>query len=109
VREIEFESALDKVGNERLRVRLKAQKGKLVDVVYQYESFIDGKWLPVVRYDCAHGFFHRDILLPGGDKQKQVIAIDNLKTASVYAEQDIKDRWEWYKERFLRKMKNIKR
>jgi hypothetical protein len=109
VREIEFESALDKAGNERLRVRLKTQKGKLVDVVYQYESFIDGKWLPVVRYDCSHGFFHRDILLPGGDKQKQVIAIDNLKTASVYAEQDIKDRWAWYKERFLRKMKNIKR
>ena len=29
----------------------------------------------------------------------------NLKSASKYAEQDLRDRWEWYKEHFIRKMR----
>jgi hypothetical protein len=79
VHEIEIESILDKFGHDRLRVRLKVEKGNLVDVVYQYETLIDEHWTPIVRYDCVHGFFHRDILNPNGDKDKQEIAIDNLK------------------------------
>ena len=78
-----------------MRIKLQLDKSELIDVVYQYESFIDGKWITVVRYDCAHGFFHRDTLMPDGSKEKQVIEIDDLKTASKYAEQDLKDRWEW--------------
>lgn len=105
MKEIEFLSILDKFGHDRLRVRLKIEKGELIDVVYQYETFINGNWMPIVRYDCAHGFFHRDILKPNGDKEKQEIEIDNLKNASKYAEQDLKDRWEWYKDRFIKKMK----
>jgi len=105
VKEIEFLSILDKFGHDRLRVRLKIKKGELIDVVYQYEAFIQEKWFSIVRYDCAHGFFHRDVLMPNGDKEKQEMAIDNLKSASKYAEQDLKDRWEWYKERFIKKMK----
>jgi hypothetical protein len=47
-------------------------------------------------------------MLPNGDKEKYEIAIDNLKTASKYAEQDLKDRWEWYRERYIKKMKRRK-
>lgn len=89
MKEINFEIDLDKAGLDRLRVKLKTQKGKLVDVLYQYESYIENKWRQIVRYDCAHGFFHRDLIFPNGDKEKQVIIIDNLKTASNYAEQDL--------------------
>ena len=91
-----------------MRIKLQLDKSELIDVVYQYESFIDGKWIPVVRYDCAHGFFHRDTLMPDGSKEKQVIEIDDLKTASKYAEQDLKDRWEWYRDKYIKKMKNKK-
>jgi hypothetical protein len=42
---------------------------------------------------------------PNGEKEKKEITIDNLKSASKYAEQDLKDRWEWYRERFIKKMK----
>jgi hypothetical protein len=73
--------------------------------VYQYETFIDGQWIAIVRYDCAHGFFHRDVLYPNGDKEKQLIELDSLKSASKYAEQDLKDRWEWYRERYIKKRK----
>lgn len=106
MREKEFETYLDKSGNEKLRVRLKLENGLLIDVVFQYESFIDNKWSPIVRYDCARGYFHRDTMKPNGDKEKQLIEIENLKDASRYAEQDLKDRWEWYKERYLKKLKN---
>jgi hypothetical protein len=105
VKEIEFESCLDKIGNERLRVKLKTERGELTDVVFQYESFISNRWIPIVRYDCSHGYFHRDIMRPNGEKEKKEITIDNLKSASKYAEQDLKDRWEWYRERFIKKMK----
>lgn len=105
MKEIEFLSILDKFGHDRLRVCLKVDKGVLIDVVFQYEALIQDRWVPIVRYDCAHGFFHRDILMPNGDKEKQEIAIDNLKSASNYAEQDLKDRWEWYKERYIKKLK----
>ena len=34
---------------------------------------------------------------PNGEKEKQLISITSLKDALNYAEQDIKDRWEFYK------------
>ena len=102
---IEFEVLLDKFGHERLRVRIRTEKGELRDVVYQYESFLHDRWVVIVRYDCAHGYFHRDVMLPNGDKQKNEVILDSLKTASKYAEHDIKNHWEWYKENYLRKLK----
>ncbi len=104
----EFIKILDKLGEERLRVKLKTEKGKLNYIVFQYESFIGNKWHTVIRYDCSHGFFHRDVIFPNGQKEKYEIAIENLKDASSYAEQDIKDRWEWYKEKYLQKLKKQK-
>jgi len=38
-------------------------------------------------------------------KEKQLIEMDSLKSASNYAEQDLKDRWEWYRERYIKKLK----
>jgi len=31
--------------------------------------------------------------------------IPDLKTALLYAEQDIKDRWKWYRDRYRRKLR----
>jgi hypothetical protein len=104
MKEIEFIVYLDNQQLNRLRVRLITESGELIDVLYQYESFINNNWVAIVRYDCAHGFFHRDVLMPNGDKEKKSIEIDSLKNASKYAEQDLKDRWEWYKERYIKKL-----
>ncbi|HKR06034.1 MAG TPA: hypothetical protein VJY62_15465 [Bacteroidia bacterium] len=82
----EFVKALDDDGVERLRVRLTIKKGKLTDVVFQYESLIEKKWAAIVRYDLAHGFFHRDVMKPNGEKEKTVIEITGLKEASIFAE-----------------------
>lgn len=101
----EYTRPLDDFFQERLRVKLIVDKGKLIDFVIQYESFIKEKWREIVRYDCSHGHFHRDIIFPDGEKEKKKIIIFDLKTASLYAEQDIADRWGWYKEQYLKLMK----
>jgi len=101
----EFTKKLSPDGDDRLRIQINIEKGKIIDVVVQFESKIKDKWYPIVRYDCSHGFFHRDLLNPKGEKTKQLIPINNLKNALTYAEQDIKDRWEWYKEKFKKGMK----
>jgi hypothetical protein len=105
MKQIEFLSYLDAIECNRIRVRLLTDSGNLTDVMYQYESLLNENWVAIVRYDCAHGFFHRDILHPNGNKEKQSIEIDTLKRASQYAEQDLKDRWEWYREKYIKKIK----
>jgi hypothetical protein len=72
------------------------------NIMVQYEANINGLWREIVRYDCAHGFLHRDVILAGGKTEKQPLSIANLNDALQYAEQDIKDRWQWYKERYIR-------
>lgn len=101
----EFTKEIAPDGNDRLRIKIAIEKGKITDILVQYETKIIHKWHPVVRYDCSHGFFHRDILNLKGETTKQAIPIHNLKDALTFAEQDIKDRWQWYKDRFKKKAK----
>jgi hypothetical protein len=101
----EFLKYLDKYSNERLRMKIIIENGKVTDIVVQYESLLEGKWVGIVRYDCAHGFLHRDVIYPNGEIEKQVIDFNNLEMALTYAEQDFKDRWEFYKNRFMKKLK----
>jgi len=89
-------------GCNRIRVRISSANGILNDFVCQYETLVNGLWLAVIRYDCAHGQpFHRDVMQPSGSKEKEFLEMDSLKLALDYAIQDLKSRWNWYKERFL--------
>jgi hypothetical protein len=97
VNEKEFYIYLGTRLKDRIRFRFEKNKGQILDLVLQYETIIDKKWVAKVRYDCAHGFFHRDLLHPIGDKEKIVIDIP-----------DLEDKWEWYKEQYLKKLKNDK-
>ena len=88
----EFVKIISPDENDRLRLKIVVEKGTVVDIVVQYEARFEDKWHSIVRYDCSHGFFHRDVLHPNGDKDKYPIPINNLNDALLYAEQDIKDR-----------------
>ncbi len=96
---------LDNFRLDRLRIRIETSKGGVKYFVVQYETFIEDEWVAIVRYDLAHGFFHRDVMTPKGEKEKQSINITNLEDALNYAQQDLKDRWEFYKERYLKQLK----
>ncbi len=90
---------------DRLRLHFKKEKGELFDILIQYETIVNEKWIALVRYDCAHGFFHRDLFHPNGDKEKKAINVPDLKYAFTFARQDLEDKWEWYKEQYLKKLK----
>jgi hypothetical protein len=62
----DFETGLD-----RLRIHFITEVGQVVSIiVIQYEAYIDGNWRAIVRFDEAHGFFHRDVLSPTGAQEK---------------------------------------
>jgi hypothetical protein len=89
----------------RIRCNYVIEKSRIVDFVLQYESFINEQWQAVVRYDVAHGFFHRDILFPNGRQEKTPIDLPSLEVAARFAEEDLVDNWELYKERYLNNIK----
>lgn len=90
---------------DRIRVKFSKERGVILNLVLQYEAFLEENWRAIVRYDCAHGFFHRDILKPNGDQEKKIFEMPDLNTAFSFARQDLEDRWEWYKEQYLKNMK----
>ena len=65
-------------GNDRLRIRITTEKGRVVNIMVQYEANIAGAWREIVRDDCAHGFLHRDVTLPKGKTEKQPPAKNNV-------------------------------
>ena len=108
--EKQFLDFLGDSSEDRMRCVFETRQGEVVDVnVVQYETFLRGKWVPVVRYDTAHGFFHRDVYLLAGKKRlKEFVYRTTLGEALTYAIQDIRLNWETYKSTFLEK-KNDKK
>ena len=86
----------------RLRLRLFREKDKaLTGFTSQLEHYLGGKWRPVVRYDTAHGFFHRDFYsLSGKQKRKERNVIQNLKEAVLFADKDLRNNYKDYIEKF---------
>lgn len=74
----------------------------ILGFVVQYETRLEGKWLPVVRYDTRHGFAHRDLLDKKGKKRKTPMFTEDYSEALTFAEYDIQSNWRIYKQRFLK-------
>ena len=66
----------------------------------QSEAYIDGQWRAIVRFDEAHGFFHRDILFPSGDQEKTAEPAEDKGLALTQAIEDIKRHWRSYRKTF---------
>ena len=77
------------------------ESGKILYFRVQYETKFNNIWYPVVRYDTAHGFAHRDLLNIKGDIRKTPLFNQNYNDALVFAENDLKINWKNYKNRFL--------
>jgi len=101
----EFTKVISQSQDDRLRIKIETEKGNVIDMVVQYEAKFEEEWHPIVRYDCSHGFLHRDVMFPGGRREKHPLDIPDLNSALLYAEQDIKDRWAWYRERYRRRLR----
>ncbi|MGR3319670.1 MAG: DUF7718 family protein [Candidatus Anammoxibacter sp.] len=86
--------------NVRKRHYHKTSKGKVEKFIVQLEVNHDGKWKEVVRYDCAHGFTHRDSYNLAGRNKKEELYLD-FEEALTLADDDIDEYWESYKQKFL--------
>ncbi|MGH7598151.1 MAG: DUF7718 family protein [bacterium] len=92
----DFETGLD-----RLRVNFTTERGQVQAIlVIQYEAYIDGKWRPIVRFDEAHGFFHRDVLSPTGRQQKIFQLASDKSLALTDAVTHIKQFWRSYRKTY---------
>lgn len=89
---------------DRIRIRFALDRGMVTDFVVQYEAMIAGRWYPVVRYDMAHGYLHRDRPDPRGRlTTKEAIPYGTLAAAMTEAIREIKNNWpdyrRWFEER----------
>ena len=93
-------SDMDRKRHEHL-----TEKGKISGFVVQYEILLENKWMPVVRYDTAHGYAHKDLINPDGSKEKIFMGVVDLNEALTLADRDINENWERYKDRYLGRIK----
>ena len=71
----------------------------------QYEAVIDGRTYPVVRYDSAHGYPHRDLLdVEGRNVGKLWLAGWDVTTALDHARKDLRANWRAYRADFIARM-----
>ena len=88
--------------NDRKRHEHVTDQGKVMQFMVQFETYVAGEWLPVVRYDTAYGFPHVDKLRADGTAEKIPLLTRDLGEALTYADQDIDENWERYKEAYLK-------
>lgn len=88
---------------DRRRYAHRKRNGSIVGFVVQYETKVDDDWHPVVRYDCAHGMAHKDVLDIHGHGEKYLLGVSDLREALAIADADIRHNWQRYKTRFLGK------
>ncbi|NUO83645.1 hypothetical protein HUU05_26520 [candidate division KSB1 bacterium] len=100
----EFDFVVEMNPFDRYRQRHLSIKGKIIKFTAQYETNIGGQWLPVVRYDTAHGFFHRDVMHPNKRREKISIEAADFNEALTFAREDIKRSWQNYKAAFIKEM-----
>lgn len=88
-------------GHDRLRVHFVTDHGGVVRVVViQYEAYIDGQWHAIVRYDEAHGFFHKDVMSPASSQEKIIQPAPDKAKALLAAITEIKQNWREYRRKY---------
>ena len=105
MRKVEFRRILD--SENALRVRFELDKGEVVNFVVQLEcSFNNETWIPVVRYDTAHGFAHRDLLHPRQPAEKTKMSVRDFNEGLTIALFDLTNHWKDYRKRYEKWLKN---
>jgi len=100
LRTVEFRRLLD--NQNAARVRFDVERGRVLGFLVQLECLIEDEWHPVVRYDTAHGFAHRDVMHPASDTEKTEMAVGDYNEALTFAINDLSENWETYRRRYER-------
>lgn len=103
--EIEYLFYLNAESTDRLRVYAQKGKGEILEFVVQYEALILGDWKPVVRYDTAHGFAHKDVIRANGEVIKHPLFFETYNLAFTFATLDLKANWRQYRDSLEKEMR----
>lgn len=99
MRLVEFHRFLNE--NNALRVRFEVESGQVLKFAVQLECCFDDKtWIPVIRYDTAHGFAHCDRLHPYQPAIKTKMETKDYNEALNVAMDDLVDNWNQYRRRY---------
>lgn len=92
---------------DRLRIKFVVKRGRVIQFnLVQYEAKIVGQWWPIVRYDMAHGYLHRDVMKPDGTvTEKQTVSYRELSDALTMALEELHRQWPFYRRQFEEWMK----
>ena len=82
-------------------VYFKAEKGDVIEFVVKLLSVFEGRWHEIIRYDSGHSCPHKDILDANGAVIRKVWYdfLDNGQALTMSIT-DIKDNFEFYRERY---------
>jgi hypothetical protein len=81
------------------------EKGKVIYFAVQLEVEVHGEWKVVIRYDCSHGFAHKDTYDQAGSQTKSLLHL-SFESALTYGDWDITTHWRRYTQEFLREVSN---
>ena len=99
MKEVNYLRYLD--AENRLRIRFELERGQVVLFAVQLEcEFTSHGWIPVVRYDTAHGFAHRDRMHPYQETEKTELRTRNYKEGLTFAMDDLETNWQIYRRRY---------
>lgn len=103
-REREIEILLSHLG-DALRIRFVRNGGRVDRFTVQYETQVEDEIVPVVRYDTAHGYAHRDMLNWDGSTRHSDSMSGHIDYAAAMdaAILDLETNWERYRYDFLRR------
>lgn len=103
-KEIVKEIESDEEGNPvtRFRIKLFIKRGKLYNYVAQLEHLLNEEWRQVIRFNCFHGFVHKDVYNVEGNQIKKIDlgAFDDLRDAVSLAIKDINQNYKEYIRKF---------
>jgi hypothetical protein len=77
------------------------EAGAVVKFVVQLEVKWKGAWKPVLRYDCSHDYAHKDCYNLN-ERRKKISLYMDYQDALIFADDDINENWQIYRERFLK-------
>ena len=87
-------------------VYFKTEAGDVVEFVVKMVSVFEGKWHEIIRFDNGHDCPHKDILDINGGVIRKIWYdfLDNGQALTI-AVTDLKDNFEFYKERYRKWLK----
>jgi hypothetical protein len=88
-------------GRDEIFTRIVVRRGQVTDFAIVYFTLIGGRPRQVVRYDCKHGFAHKDSLYERSPR-KEAMPRMPLKRLFNLALDDVEENWKEYKRKYVK-------